>query len=73
MVRSELKYRINHFLGLLPQQLSIAEFAFLLKTDFKILNDEFKGDRFLKMNDARVIPPERLRVYALLFRVAESQ
>jgi hypothetical protein len=62
----QVKYRINHFLSMLPMQISIEGFALIVEKQFDIKTAVFHADRSIKEDESIEIPPERLQVYAFL-------
>jgi len=63
------KYRINHFLTLLPVAVSIEKFRANLAAKHNISPEVFYADRFIKHREHSVIPMERLRIYAQEFNI----
>jgi hypothetical protein len=71
--KDPFKYRINHFLDLLPKELSASEFARLLELDYRIRRKDFERDRALRMSESREIPADRIKIYAFMFQVDPDQ
>jgi hypothetical protein len=71
--KRRFKYKINHLLSRLPVGLSSGDFAHLLHLDHSITRKVFDRDRALKVLDKKVIPEERLKIYAFMFQVEPHQ
>lgn len=69
MMKEKFKYTINHYLSIQPRPIYISTVAGVLQREYNIPIAVFNDDRFLKEDDPREIPAERLEVYALLLDI----
>lgn len=65
-----LKYRINHYLSLLPKSIPISKAEQLLEEKYKISPEQFQSDRSITIDSCEEIPINRLMVYAHIFNVS---
>jgi hypothetical protein len=69
----EYKYKINHYIGLLPRHITIGSIERLLADEHGISRDTFYRDRNVAPDDDFSIPTERLDIYAGLLNITPDE
>jgi hypothetical protein len=67
MNKSKFKYNINHYISLLPREISIGNIEEVLLKSHGITRDAFYRDRNILISEPSSIPTDRLDAYAILF------
>lgn len=66
------KYKLNHLLSLLPDGIYPEYVSAYLEVNHGIDYDTFERDRHVKYGSEEVIPQDRMKIYADMFKVSEE-